>query len=186
MRKLFQYAAAFRWRFNGWVVSLYLRSLGCQVAGGLRCIRIPTFRDIPKGNIELGKRVVIGRGVVFEIAESGKLTIGSNVTLGDYNRLSSSAGISIGDATFVAENVSIRGSFHKIARHLEIRNQGSDHAPIRIGRDALIGAYTVVLQGATIPDGVVIGAHSIVKKSDNLHVHGIFAGFPLKHIRDRT
>ncbi len=186
MRKLFQYAAAFRCRFNGWLVSLYLRMLGCKVAGGLRCIRIPTFRDIPKGNIVLGKRVVMGGGVIFEIAESGNLVIGDHVTLGDYDRLSSTGEIVIGDSTLIAENVSIRGSFHQTAQHSEIRKQGSDHDPIHVGRDVLIGAYTLVLQGADIPDGVVIGAHSIVKKSDKLHVHGIFAGFPLKHIRDRT
>lgn len=176
---------AMRLRWNGFLLSIYLRSLGCKVGRGLKCLRLPVFRDIPHKNIFLGDHVAIGKDVVFEIPPGGKLEVGDHVTIGDYNRISTTSEIQIGSHTLLAENVSVRGSFHRLARNARIRLQDSDFAPVRIGEDVLIGAYSVVLQGAEIPEGAVIGAQSLVKSRDKLHGHGIFAGSPLKHIRDR-
>jgi galactoside O-acetyltransferase len=146
---------------------------------------MPTFREIPDGNIEIGNQVAIGTGVIFEITKSGRLAIGNHVTIGDYDRFSSIAEIKIGPYTAIAENVSLRGSFHKLGVDTEIVKQNYDAGPVHIGHDVLLGAGTVVLQNTTIPDGAVIGTLSLVKSSDNLHAYGIFAGSPLRHIRDR-
>ncbi len=81
--------------------------------------------------------------------------------------------------------MSIRGSFHKTARDQNTIDQGDEGAPIAIGDDVLLGNQTIVLMGASIPDGTVIGSQSLVRKSDKLHPYGIFAGSPLNHIRDR-
>lgn len=182
---LFQIILVLRYRFIGALVKLYLSVLGCKVGSGLKCYSFPKFKDIPKGNITIGNHVSMGTEVVFEITKSGKLIIEDHVTLGDYNRLSTIDSIQIGAWTAIAEMVSIRGSFHKIAKGTEIVKQGTDAAPINIGVDVLVGAKSTVLGGAEIPDGVVIGAHSLVKRSDKLHRDGIFAGASLKHLRDR-
>lgn len=182
---LFQIILVLRYRIIGGLVKLYLSLLGCKVGSGLKCYSFPKFKDIPKGNIIIGNHVAMGAGVVFEIAKSGNLTIDDHVTLGDFNRFSTTDSIQIGAWTAIAEMVSIRGSFHQIAKGTEIVKQGTDAASIHIGSDVLIGAKSTVLGGAEIPDGVVIGAHSLVKKSDKLHRDGIFAGASLKHLRDR-
>lgn len=158
---------------------------GCTVGKDLRVLKFPTFKDVPKGNIIFGDRVSIGRGVIFEIPKGGTLKLGSQVTIGDYNRFSSIDRIEIGDKTAIAENVSIRGSFHGLKKELPIIEQPSFGMPITIGKDVLIGAYSVVLQGVEIPDGVVIGAKSLVRSGDELNSYGIFAGTPLKLIRFR-
>lgn len=163
-------------------MKLFLQLCGCNVGKRLKVLRFPTFKDIPNRNIKLGDNVSIGRGVIFEIAEGGKLIIGNRVTIGDYNRFSSINRIEIGDMTAIGENVSIRGSFHGLKKDIPIIEQPSNSKPISIGRDVLVGAYTVVLQGAIIPNGAVIGAKSLVRRQDQLNSYGIFAGTPLKLI----
>ncbi len=185
MRTVYNYFLAFRYRWNGFLTTLFLRSLGCSVGSGLKCLRLPIFKDIPKKNISIGNGVSMGAKVVFEIPPDGRLTIGDKVTVGDFNRFSTIDRIEVGDWVAIGEHVSIRGSFHNTQKGKEIVTQGDSGEPIHIGGDVLVGAYSVILQGTTIPDGVVIGAKSLVKKSDHLHKDGIFAGSPLKHLRDR-
>jgi len=185
LTRLFEYTLAIRCRLNGAIMKLYLSLLGCKVGSGLKCLRLPSFKDIPKGNIQIGDKVSIGQGVIFEITRTGSLEIGDRCTLGDYSRYSSIDKISIGKAVAIAEHVSIRGSFHRTARDQSIIDQGDEGAPISIGDDILLGAQTIVLMGASIPDGTVIGSQSLVRKSDKLHPYGIFAGSPLNYIGDR-
>jgi len=182
---VFKYWLAFRYRFNGLLFTIYLRLCGCRVGRGIKVLKFPTFKDIPQGNIEIGNRVSIGRRVVFEITKEGSLVVGDQVTIGDYNRFSSIDRIEIGNKTAIGENVSIRGSFHGVKRETPIIEQPSVSEPIVIGQDVLVGAYSIVLQGAQIPDGVVIGAKSLVRSRDELNSYGIFAGTPLKLIRFR-
>ena len=185
MTTVFTYCLAFRYRLNGLLLTIYLNLCGCKAGRGLKVLRFPTFKDVPRGNIEIGNRVSIGRGVVFEIPKEGSLIVNDRVTIGDYNRFSSMNRIEIGSKTAIGENVSIRGSFHGVKRELPIIDQPSKSEPIFIGQDVLIGAYSVVLQGSHIPDGVVIGAKSLVRSRDELNSYGIFAGTPLKLIRFR-
>lgn len=183
--RIFQYALSFRYRFNGFWLRAYLILLGCKAGSGLKALSFPTFREIPRSNIRLGRNVVFGRGVVIEMVASGSLIIGDNCTIGDYNRISSPGSIELGNWVSLAEQVSIRGSFHHTDRNRILVQQSSESRPIKFGNDIGVGAFTIFLMGVDIPDGVVIGAQSLVKKSDKLHAYGIFAGSPLKHIRDR-
>ena len=185
MTKLYEYLLALRYRLNGLRLRLYLRSLGCSVGKNLKCLQFPTFRDIPKRNFTIGNNVVIGRGVVFEITQTGSFKIGDESLIGAYTRFSSTAAIKIGKWVGIAENASIRGSAHHLKRNRKFMKQGSDGKEVSIGDDVLIGANAQVLMGAKIPEGVVIGALSLVTRREKLHPYGIFAGSPVKHIRDR-
>lgn len=185
MTRLLEYLRALRYHINGFALRLYLYATGCEVGRNVKCLGFPTFRDIPKGNISLGNNVVLGKGVIFEIARTGQLSLGNEVVIGDNVRLSSTAKITFEDWSGIAENSSIRGSFHRLAKSTPYMQQGNRSGDIHIGRDALIGANTMLLLGATIPEGAVVGALSLVTRHDILHPYGIFAGSPLKHIRDR-
>ncbi|MEM9053514.1 MAG: acyltransferase [Bacteroidota bacterium] len=185
MRKLFNILLVLKYRWNGLLVKLFLTALGCKVGRGLKCLKLPSFKDIPSRNMVIGNNVSIGQGVIFEIANSGSLKIGDRCTLGDYTRYSTIDKITIGNAVAIAEQVSIRGSFHHTNRYQKIIDQGDHGEPILIGDDVLLGSQVVVLMGSTISEGAVIGAKSLVLKSDKVHPYGIFAGSPLKHIRDR-
>lgn len=186
MTRIFEYFLAIKYRFNGWRLRIYLRLLGCEVGSNFKCLAFPTFRDIPKRNFTIGDHVVIGRGVVFEITQTGSLEIGSHTTVGDYCRFSSTATIKIGKWVGIAESCSIRGSTHGIKRDERFMKQVSDAMPVSVGDDVLIGTHSQVLMGAQIPEGTIIGALSLVTRHQKLHPYGIFAGSPLKHIRDRA
>jgi len=185
MTRFFEYLNAVRYRVNGFRLRLYLRATGCSVGKNLKCLSFPVFRDVPGGNIRIGDHVAFGKGVVFEITRTGSLEVGREVTIGDNVRLSSAGSISIGDFAGIAENISFRGSFHLLSKEQPFKEQGDRSAAISIGRDALIGANSVILLGATVPDGAIVGSLSLVTRHDNLHSYGIFGGSPLKHIRDR-
>jgi acetyltransferase-like isoleucine patch superfamily enzyme len=185
MSRFFEYILAARYRFNGLLLTLYLRVLGCKVGSNLKCLRLPVFRDIPKGNIEIGDHVVFGKGVTLEISCTGRLELGEHVLIGDGVRFSTNKFIQIGRWTGIAERASLRGSTHGLAKNEPFLKQPSSGADIIIGMDVLIGAQVVVLSGVVLPDGVVIGAQSLVVRNDKVHPYGIFGGSPLKHIRDR-
>lgn len=185
VRKIFEYKLGFRYRFVGFLLTCYLRLLGCRVGAKLKALSFPTFRAIPHRNISIGQHVVFGRGVVIEMGKGSSLKIGNHTTIGDYNRIASSGSIELGNWVSLAEQVSIRGSFHRTDREEILVKQPSTSLPIRFGNDIGVGAFTIFMMGVDIPDGVVIGAQSLVKKTDKLHAYGIFAGSPLKHIRDR-
>lgn len=185
MTRFFEYLKAFRERSLGALTRLYLVLNGCKAGAGLRCAGLPRFRDVPSGNIRIGRRAAFGRGAVFEIARTGSLIIGDRVTVSDNVRFSSAGRITVGDDCGIAENVSIRGSFHETARDRPFAVQGNVVREVIIGSDVLLGAGTVVLPGARLPDGVIIGALSRVGSRDKLRPYGIFAGSPLRHIRDR-
>lgn len=185
MSRFFEYILAVRYRVNGILLALYLRLLGCKVGSNLKCLRLPVFRDIPKGNIEIGDHVVFGKGVIFEITRTGRLELGDQVVIGDGVKLSSNRLIRMGDWSGIAEYSSIRGTSHALSRDEPYMRQSDIGADITIGKDVLIGTQVVVLSGVEVPDGAVIGAQSLVVRSDKVHPYGIFAGAPLKHIRDR-
>lgn len=185
MTKLYEYLLAIKYRLIGLRLRIYLKSLGCEVGKNLKCMQFPTFRDIPKGNYRIGNNVSIGRGVIFEITQTGSLTVGDQTVIGAYTRFSSTAAIKIGNWVGIAENCGIRGSAHQFARNRKFMLQGSDGKEISVGDDVLLGASTRVLMGAKIPEGAVIGALSLVTRHEKLHSYGIFAGAPVKHIRDR-
>ncbi len=118
-------------------MKLYLILLGCKVGSGLKCLRLPSFKDIPKGNSQIGDKVSIGQGVIFEITRTGSLEIGDRCTLGDYSRYSSIDKITIGKAVAIAEHVSIRVSFHKTACDQNTMDEVDEGAPISIAQGVI-------------------------------------------------
>lgn len=56
---------------------------------------------------------------------------------------------------------------------------------IRIGRHCVIGANSVILPGVQMPDGVAIGALSMVRPEDPMEPYGLYAGCPLRFLRRR-
>lgn len=174
-----------KFRCKGRLFKLYLMLHGCKVGKGLKCMAFPKLRAVPKKNITIGNNVTIGRNVTFEIGQEGKLELGNNVLLADNVLLSTISEIRIGDWAAIAENSSIRGSFHKMKKDKPYRLQGNVSEPIIIEEDTGIAAGCVVLMGVTIPKGVFIGANSTVIKNTELVPYGIYGGTPLKLLKLR-
>ncbi len=175
-----------KFRCKGRCFKFYLLMHGCKVGKGLKCMGFPKLRAVPNRNITIGNYVTLGRNVVFEIGEKGQLQIGDNVLLADNILLSTISEIKIGDWAAIAENVSVRGSFHKMLKDQPYRLQGNVSQSIHLGEDTGIGAGCVVLMGVIVPKGAFIGSNSTVVKNTELIPYGIYGGNPLKLIKTRN
>jgi len=175
-----------KYRCKGVWFKFYLLMHGCKVGKGLKCIGFPKFRAIPKKNIAIGNHVTLGRNIIFEIGHEGKLIIENHVLLADNILLSTISEIKIKNWAAIAENVSIRGSFHEMKKDQPYRLQGNVSEPIVLGEDTGVGAGCVVLMGVILPKGAFVGSNSTVTKKDELEEYGIYGGTPLKLLKKRT
>lgn len=180
---LIQQAIGFRWR--GFWVKLRLKSFGCKVGSNFKCRGYLHFRAVPKRNIFIGDNVTIGRNVTFEITPTGKLTLHDHALIADNVLLSGEEEIEVGKWTAIAENVSIRSTFHDMGKDKPYRLQGNSGTPIKIGEDCGIGSNTVVLMGSQIPDGVFIAAGSVVTRKCKMEEYTICGGNPMRFIKNR-
>jgi UDP-3-O-[3-hydroxymyristoyl] glucosamine N-acyltransferase len=184
MRQLLLYIRNFKYRLNGFFVKIFLIALGCKVGKNFKCITIPSFRAIPFKNIVFGNNVTLGENIVIEVTENAQLKVGNCVNFTRNNLICANKQITIGNDVLIAENVSIRDSEHKTNKNKKIVQQKSTMQPVHIGSDVWIGANSIILQGAEISDGVVVGAQSLVKKT-YLEPYTIYAGIPVKKIKER-
>lgn len=92
--------------------------------------------------------------------------------------------ISIGSNVQIGEQTSIRDSTHDFKAGGIMMEQPDIRKPITIGNNVWIGKGCLICEGAVIEDGVVVGAHSIVK-GILLRDH-VYAGAPAKLIRKRN
>lgn len=58
------------------------------------------------------------------------------------------------------------------------------HSRVRIGRDVVVGTGTTVLPGASIEDGIAIGAMSLVRV--RLSRPGVYVGVPVRWLCERS
>ena len=135
------------------------------------------------GTLRVGERCRLGRGVHFDTAELGQITLGERVRINAGSVIAAAGNVSIGDDTLIGEYVSIRDANHGISAGALIRLQPLDSTPIRIGCDVWIGRGCCILKGVTIGDGAIIGANSVVTR--NVPAGSINAGVPAKRIGSR-
>lgn len=173
-------------KFNGFIITLILRSLGNKVGVSLRSETLNVFYRYGKNRkVSIGNNVFIGRGCRFRVCKNSELKIGDNVWFTGDTYLSCDQKVYIGNDTKIAEFCSIRDSNHGVVATDLIRNQAVSVEPIEISNDVWIGAGVRILKGSKIPQGAVIGANSVVLKTSNLENYGIYAGSPVKQINYR-
>lgn len=84
--------------------------------------------------------------------------------------------LEVGEKTVIGANASILGHVGEKG-HLV-------RAPIKIGKGCTIGQYTNVFPGVTMGDNCHVGAMSMIPKGMTLDANAIYAGIPVKKIRD--
>lgn len=139
----------------------------------------------------LGSKLVVGDNSFIDsfvkIKFSGGLediVIGNNTYINSCTVIYSGNGVRIGDNVMIAANCTLAPTNHKyINKNIPIINQGfmKSKGGITIEDDVWIGANSVILDGAIIRKGVVIGANSLVGNVE-LKEYGIYVGNPLKMI----
>jgi dTDP-4-amino-4,6-dideoxy-D-glucose acyltransferase len=161
------------------------------------------------GFVSIGENVKISRKASIYGAE--RISIGNNVRIDDFCILSAGVGgMSIGSYIHVAAYSSIIGrarvelkDFCNLSSRISVYSSSDDytgrwmtnpnvseeftgveHAPVTIGRHVIIGAGSVILPGATLEDGVAVGALSLIKGL--CHEFGVYLGVPAKRIAERN
>jgi acetyltransferase-like isoleucine patch superfamily enzyme len=140
-----------------------------------------------------GTRIVIEAGAVIDsfvkikpAGGSGDVVIGQNSYINSGTVIYTGNGVTIGEHVLIAANCTLAPVNHQYAsRSQPISGQG--FAPSRGGiiieDDVWIGVNSVILDGAIIRKGCVIGALSLVR--GELEPYGIYAGNPLVKIGER-
>jgi len=139
-----------------------------------------------------------------------RIALGNSVRIDDFCVLSAGAGgISIGDHVHVAAYSSLIGGgrivlsdFSNISSRVSIYSSNDDysgsamtnptvpaeytcvtHADVFVGKHVIVGSGSVILPGATLEEGVAVGALSLIKR--RCKAFGIYAGNPASRIKER-
>lgn len=160
----------------------YLK-LGNRVKIGSYCL----IDSLGLEGVSLGNNVSIGdfsRLVVSsDISNLGShITIHDNVGIGEFSRIGGSGGVTIKSDTIIGQYLSCHPENHNFSdSNTLIRHQGTTRAEIIIGRNCWIGAKVTITAGVNIGDGCVIAAGSVITKS--FESNSLIGGIPAKLIR---
>jgi acetyltransferase-like isoleucine patch superfamily enzyme len=147
-------------------------------------------------SIEISKKntkIMIGAFSVIDdfvkikcVGGVGDVIIGKYVYINSGTVLYSGNGIDIGDNTLIGPNCSIISTNHEFKNKKKlIREQGFQGMKngVKIEDDVWIGANVVILDGAVIRKGSVIGANSLV--NSETEAYSINFGSPSRLVRFR-
>lgn len=157
----------------------------------------PSARISPLADIEdsvRGSRIAVGAHSVIDsfvkvkpAGGSGDLIIGEHVVINSGCVLYTGQGIRIGNHVAIAANCTFAPVNHAYQdKHRLIREQGflPGKGGIVIEDDVWIGANCVLLDGAVLRRGCVVGAGSIVR--GELAAYTVYAGQPLRVVGERS
>ncbi len=113
--------------------------------------------------ISIGENCEIFDGAYLN-SQNGFIRMGSCTGIGPYTLAYGGAGLTIGDYCAIAGHSVLIPANHKFDRtDVPIRQQGTRGKGITIERDCWVAANCVILDGAHIEEGCVIGASSVVR-----------------------
>lgn len=124
--------------------------------------------------------VVIGDGTIIEIHAGACLEIGSGSFINPNSRVLVQESVRLGSECALAWNVQVMDGDRHFFLDAEGRRE-KNTAPIHIGDRVWIGSDCLILKGAHIGDGAVVGAGSVV--SGKVEKETLVAGNPARKIR---
>lgn len=129
-----------------------------------------------------GDKVLIFPGCILHWIEN--MEFGENISIHDFCYLDAVGGLRIGNNVRIAHNCSLITGQHRYdVPNKTIYESGYKFSKISLGNDIWIGTGAVILPGAEIGDGVVIGANSVV--NNNIESHSVVGGIPARKIKRR-
>ena len=138
--------------------------------------------------IRIGPKVVIDAFVKIKpVGGSGEVIIGEASYINSGTVIYSGNGVLVGRGVLVAANCTFASTNHEFSRaDIPIAKQGfrPSRGGITVEDDVWIGANCVILDGAHIRKGAVIGAASVVR--GEVAPNTIWAGNPLRQIGKRS
>jgi len=156
----------------------------------------PTAFVSPLADIEdsvKGSRIVVGPGSYIDAFVKIKAAGGTgDVIIGEQSFINSGCVLYIGNGIAIGNNVSIAANCVLAPTNHEFASASVPHQQqgfrpskggIHVEDDVWIGAGTVILDGARLGKGAVVGALSLVRS--RLEPYGIYAGNPITLIDRR-
>ena len=150
-------------------------------------------RGSTKEDIIIHENVMLMGCTLFS-AHHGKIEIGNYTKIGDGSAVLCVEGVTIGDYTAIATDVTIVDNnnhplnpeyrqFMRTTPHGSDARAGihSDHKPVIIGKNCWIGTNVRIQKGVTIGDNSIIAACSVVTK--DVPANCIAAGNPAKIVK---
>lgn len=138
--------------------------------------------------ISLGNHVRIDDYCVLAAGEGG-IVIGDFVHIAVGSTLIGAGRITMSDFSGLSSRVSVYSSSDDYSGAtmtnptVPSRYTGVTHADVFLGRHVIVGSGSVILPGATLEEGVAVGALSLVTK--NCEAFGIYTGNPARRVRNR-
>lgn len=129
--------------------------------------------------IILHKDVTIGHSTIFSCIGE-RITVGEETVIGNYCRLGSLEGLTLGKNVIIGDNSYIVGAGHDFdSLDIPIIKQNvACKGPNVIGDNVVIGQRVTVLDGITIGPGAQIKDDSLVNR--NVPAGAVFSGVPAK------
>ena len=133
-----------------------------------------------KGHMHFEGKTKIGLG--SRIMLQGKLSMGNNVLLSGNATIICNHKITIGNNTSIAwETLLMDTDEHPI--YDKEKNILNPDKAVHIGNDVWIAARAVLLKGASIPNGSIVGANSLITKEFKVE-NSVIAGNPAQVIKE--
>lgn len=135
--------------------------------------------------IIIGDNVIIARGTIIR-SRNGDITIGDGSSIGSNCIIATDTRLSIGKDVLIAAYCYLSGGGshnYKDTIIPIIKQDVTSKGGITIGDGAWLGAHTVVLDGAKVGAGAIVGAQSLVNKE--MPAMSISFGTPAKVVKMR-
>lgn len=137
--------------------------------------------DLRGGDLRVGARSLVARGAIVRVGDH--IDIGEDSTVMHYSILYGEGGITIGDRVLIGNHCLITSIGHLYEGSEPVLMQGMSVAPVVIGNDVWVGAYSLIDPGVSIGEGAIIGAHSYVK--DDIPANAVAVGSPARVVKFR-
>ncbi len=135
------------------------------------------------GKLSLGRFVWIGDGTKIRCHE-GQVTIGPKSVLGQDCTISAYKDVRIGEQCVIADRSMFIDFDHGITEvERPIRAQGIYKEPVTVGSNVWIGYGACVLRGVSVGDNSVLGTYAVATK--DVPANAVAAGAPARVIRMR-
>lgn len=203
IKKFLVLTLGFFYKFNFINLFSLVKRVCCVFRSAWCCHKFKSFgEDISIGRsvyilggdcISLGDCVSIGNSCILTAWKkyrgkqlSPKISIGSGCHIGDYNHITSTSSIIIGNGLLTGRWVTITDNSHGTSDYESMKKSPVEReiyskGAVRIGNNVWIGDKATILPGVTIGDGVIIGANSVVTK--NIPDYCVVGGNPAKVIK---
>ena len=127
--------------------------------------------------------VFIGRNTIIS-CKDGDIILNNGVDIGFNCEVYSNSRIEIGENTLIAAYTYVIGGGHLATEQDTLfKDQGKHGRGITIGKNAWLGAKSIVMDGCSIGSNTIIGAGAIVTK--DIPSYSIAVGVPAEVTRDR-